>query len=393
MDVESLRNITAARQQLVWTLEKLAVWEDCFVNAAELLLGLAEAENATNSNNATGTFIELFSLIPGGSSTQANPNVRLSVLVSALDSDSTERRRLGLKACASALSTGPMFRIVGPEHQGLRATIQFWIPKTYGELWDAYRAVWQLLLDRLTIWQSDDRKVLISTLIEASWSTLHIESLTASVLETLYTIALDDDTDVKKLVELIQHQLRHKESQLPGDVKQGLESICERLDGHDFTSKLRRFVKHVTREDYYDDNLNQTKLVECKLDELAAEVHDNPKLLITELPWLVCEESSPAYYFAFRISKQDTQRSMLPKILEQYITHRETASTSFLGGYLAAIFDHDVEEWESLMLELAHNSSIADRFSDFVITSGMSDRIAMQVINQCRSGLQSKERL
>jgi transcriptional regulator with XRE-family HTH domain len=393
MDVESLRNITVARQWLVWTLEKLAVWEDCFVNAAELLLGLAEAENATISNNATGTFIELFSLIPSWGPTQANPNVRLRVLVSALDSDSTERRRLGLKACASALFTGWASRTVGPEHQGLRATIQFWMPKTYGELWDAYRAVWQLLLDRLITWRGDDRKTLISTIIEASWSTLHIEPLTALVVETLDTIAFDDDTDIKELIQLIRRQLSHKESQLPSDIKGRLKSIYERLDGHDFVSKLRRFVKHITWEDYHDDELNDTDLVDRKLDELAAEARENEGLLIPELPWLICEESSPAYYFAFRISKLDTQRSMLSMILEQYETHRKTASTSFLGGYLAAIFDRDVEEWESVMLELARHPSIADRFSDFVITSGMSDRMAMQVMDQCRSGLQSKERL
>lgn len=79
----------------------------------------------------------------------------------------------------------------------------------------------------------------------------------------------------------------------------------------------------------------------------------------------------------------------MPKLLEQYATHKTDASPSFLGGYLRAIFNRNAEEWESVMLDPA----TADRFSDFVVNSGMTDVIARRVIDQCRGGLQSKDRL
>jgi hypothetical protein len=41
----------------------------------------------------------------------------------------------------------------------------------------------------------------------------------------------------------------------------------------------------------------------------------------------------------------------------------------------------------------APDAVTADRFSDFVVSSGMTDSIARRVIDQCRSGLQDKERL
>jgi len=217
--------------------------------------------------------------------------------------------------------------------------------------------------------------------------------LTESVVETLRNIASDDDTDVKSLVDLLRRQLRHKESKLSDDVQAALQSICDQLDGHDFQSKLRRFVKHVSWEDYHDDDLNKTRLVDQKLDELAAEINRTPELLIRELPWLVCEDSNPAYCFAFRISKQDPHRSMLATILEQQRTGGEAASTFFLSGYLAAIFERDKEEWELVMVELSRAPATASRFSDFVISSGMSDRMVKKVIEQCRNGLQSKDRL
>jgi len=393
MDASALRKVSESRHWLVRALEKLAVWADCFANAAELLLALAEAENANNSNNATGTFASLFSLIPGCAPTQASPDVRIGVLVSALDSDSAERRKLGLKACANALDTGSTSRMIGPEHQGLRRTIPFWVPQTYEQLWGAYREVWQLLLDRLDTWDGENLKLLISTIIEAAWSVLHIRELTDSVVETLESVALDQRTDVKALVEFIHRQLRNKESKLSENTKSSLKSICERLDGIDFASKLRRFVKHATWDDCHDDELNKTKLVDTKLDELAESVRDDPDLLVSELPWLVCEDSNPAYCFAFRIGKDDVKRSWLPKIREECAMLKDAAATSFLSGYLRAIFVVDEEEWESVMLDLADDTATANRYSDFVVSSGMTDSIARRVIDQCRNGLQSKERL
>jgi hypothetical protein len=72
---------------------------------------------------------------------------------------------------------------------------------------------------------------------------------------------------------------------------------------------------------------------------------------------------------------------------------KEAAAVSFLSGYLNSIFDQNLTEWESVMLSIAENPSIGDRFSDFVIGSGMSDRIAEKVVEQCRSGAQGTERL
>lgn len=393
MDNAALRKVTESRQWLIWALEKLAVWEDCFTNAAELLLVLAEAENVNNSNDATSTFTSLFSLIPGWAATQASPGVRISVLVSALDSDSAKIRELGLIACSNALSTEPGFRMVGPEHQGLKPTILFWVPQTYGELWDAYREVWQLFVDRLKIWEGEDRKLLITSVLKAAWSVIHIKVLTDSVVETLEFIALDEQTDVRALVEFTKRQLCHGESKLSDNTKSSLKSIYKRLDGHDFASTLRRYVKHTTWEDYHDDELNETKLVDRKLDELAESVRNDPDLLVSELPWLLSEDSSPAYCFAFNISKGDSNRSWLPKIREQYTMLKDATATSFLSGYLRAIFIRDEQEWESVMLDLADDSATAERFSDFVVSSGMTNAIARRVIDQCRNGLQSKERL
>ena len=50
------------RRDVIWTLEGTALYPDLFKQSARLLLKLADAENETWSNNATGVFTGLFSL-------------------------------------------------------------------------------------------------------------------------------------------------------------------------------------------------------------------------------------------------------------------------------------------------------------------------------------------
>jgi len=392
LTVSELGHVTESRHWLVSALEKLAVWEDCFVDAAELLLDLAEAENSKNGNNASGTFTELFSLVPGWGPTQANPKTRFRVLISALESDSEARRALGLKACVASLNDDPSTRLVGPEHQGLRARIQFWIPATWEELWDAHEEVWNLLVCKLHKWEGEDRRILISAIIETSWSSLYVERLRQSVVQTLHKVANDGHADISALVELIARLTRSGGEKIPEDVKNELSQIRLMLDGNDFATKLRRFVKHVSWEDYHDDNHERSNLVEDKLDELALVVKDDPQILDNELQWLVREESGPAYAFAYRISNNDAELSILPRILKQHESD-SSAATQFLSGYLAGIFRRDPLERDRILRDISLNPATQERFSDFVIGSGLNDMAAAMVIEQCESGRQPKSHL
>jgi len=101
---EHLLRFTTGRREVVWALEKIAMWRDLFADAASLLLALGEAENETWSNNASGVFAELFSLGRGRvAPTEASPQERFPVLKEALESSSKDRRLLALRACDRAL--------------------------------------------------------------------------------------------------------------------------------------------------------------------------------------------------------------------------------------------------------------------------------------------------
>jgi len=392
MNVDALRRLDEPRQFLVWALEKIGVWRECFVGAARLLLMLAEAENSNHGNNATGTFEQLFSLNRGFAPTQAEPAIRLAVLDDVLESKSTERRKLGLRACAKALNTSADFRLVGPEHQGLRKKLEFWTPNTYDEFCECHRQVWELLVSKRGLWEGDDRSRLHSTLISAAWSTLHIRPLTTLVLDTLKSIANDPATDTGALVTLIKRQLGHKNGNLPADVREGLASLCQSLDGHDFSSRLRRFVKFLTWDDAHGDDGHDGNRINLMLDTLADQAAGDVALLRSQLPWLVQEASNAAYCFAFRLSQRDLTQRLLDPILSHYAAGSK-CETTLLAGYLAGIFARDVRKWETLLEQMADNPSLGECFSDIVIASGISDSMAKMVIVHCRSGKQSIERL
>ncbi len=130
---ERLLHFKEARQQIVWALEKIAIWPKYFCRAAGVLLKLGAAENAHYSNDASGTFAGLFNPAPGPSApTGANPTERLPALQAALASNAREERQLALRACQSALSTYSGGRMIGAEYQGLRPTAKLWTPETWG---------------------------------------------------------------------------------------------------------------------------------------------------------------------------------------------------------------------------------------------------------------------
>lgn len=83
---QELLDFEQNRQNLVWALEKIAVWPTFTVRAALVLARLAINENAQNSNNATGTFVGLFRIGPEAAATETSPQARLPALLKLLRS-------------------------------------------------------------------------------------------------------------------------------------------------------------------------------------------------------------------------------------------------------------------------------------------------------------------
>lgn len=144
---EELRQLAdGGRRYVVFALEKLVFRRNTFVAAATLLRRLGAAENENRiSNNASGTFKELYQLYLSG--TEAPPEQRLRVIDEGLSSADEAERRLCLEALGTMLKRHHFTRSGGAEQIGSAAPLRDWEPKTWGDVFDYHRAALSRLLD------------------------------------------------------------------------------------------------------------------------------------------------------------------------------------------------------------------------------------------------------
>ena len=391
-DKETLLQFTEGRRCVIWALEKIAVWRDWFTDAAQLLLALGEAENETCSNNASGTFVALFSLGTGKVAlTEAAPTDRLPVLIEAFESDSKQRRILALKACNVALESRRFLRMGSAEYQGLRPEAELWTPKTYGELWDAYCQVWQLLSQQLEYLPEDEREEAVSILIGHLRELEKIPSLTDTVVETVETIVQNKYVNEKQLIEEISKILYHDESYgdngLSNKTRQRLEQLKDKLVGSGFHSRLQRYVGLALLEDKYDADGKPVDPVKSHLETLAQQAVEDHCLLQSELHWLVTIEAKKGYHFGYELGKRDDNFCLLPTLLDAQRNAEEKVSFSFLGGYFRAIFEESLPLWEEQLDELVNDTTLNIAIPELTKCSGLTDLAGLRVLNLAENGI------
>lgn len=386
-DKETLLQFTEGRRYVIWSLEKIAVWRDLFADAARLLLALGEAENEGCSNNASGVFAGLFS--PGYgpvAPTEASPAERFPVLKEAIESDSKERRALALRACREALKSESFSRIGSPEYQGLRKEPELWTPKTYGELWDAYRRVWQLLSDQLTRLPEDEREKAAAILLGHAGRLGKIPDLGNAAVGTVRTIAQEKYLGKKQVIEAISKALFYAGKSMLPETRQRWEQLKAELVGSDFPSMMQRYVGMDLLVDQLDEDRNHVDQVQPQLEKLANQVVENPSLLQPELHWLVTEEAKNGLRFGYELGKRDGGFSLLPMLLGAQREASENSDSYFLGGYFRTMFDTDVALWEQEIERLVEDSKLnvliplLTRYS-----SGMTDRIGLHLLKLAKS--------
>ena len=386
-DKETLLQFTGGRRDIIWALEKIAVWRDLFADAARLLLTLGEAENEGWSNNASGVFAGLFSPARGRvAPTEASPEERFPILKEAFESGSKERRALALKACDVALESRRFSRMAGPEYQGLRKEPELWTPKTYDELWDAYRRVWQLLSDQLTCLPQDEREEVAAILLGHAGRLGGIPDLDNAAVGTVRTIAQEKYLGKKQVIEAISKTLFYAGKSMLPETQQRWEQLREELVGSDFPSMMQRYVGMDLLVDRFDEDRNHVDQAQPQLEKLADQVVENPSLLEPELHWLVTEEAKNGLRFGYELGKRDSEFSLLPMLLGAQREARENSDSYFLGGYFRAMFDTDVALWEQEIERLVEDSKLnvliplLTRYS-----RGMTDQIGLRLLELAES--------
>jgi len=383
-DRDRLLSFAEGRQYIVWALEKIAIWPQFFCRSAAVLLNLAE--NANWSNNATGTFAELFSLAYGPmGSTETPPTQRLPALRAALESDSPNRRAVGLKACASALVLDHYSKAVGPEHQGLRPTAKLWTPRIWGDLFDACKDVWNLLVQVRSAWTGEERRSAASVLIDAAFALVPIRYLATMVLKTLNGLIDDPTTDLRKLAGFVTTRL-HSPTELTPATIRSIKALHRRITGRSYASRLRR---HVLLGDWYEehgDHGNPTEQYRLRIESLAAQAAARPRLLKPLIPQLITSEGNGLLPFGFALAERDPKRRVLTDLLDAHRQAAPPVNTALLSAYLAAVFRHDKQEWESIALPLLSDDALRPVAWNVVVRSGLTSAVMSKLHEEATQG-------
>jgi hypothetical protein len=384
---DELLQFTTGRRQVVWALEMIAMWGEFFVDAARLLLALGEAENEKISNNASGVFIQLFSPATGKvAPTEASPQERFPVLVEAIESSSSERRLLALRACDQALESQHFVRSIGAEYQGLRKPPELWRPKTWGELFDAYRQVWQLLSERLDSFPMDERQETISIILKRASSLTGSDNLADMVFNTLIDLIQRQYVNKKTILANAIQMLRYGRNHLSEKTRERWKQLKDELEGTDFSSLMKRYVGMDLLEDKFDNEGLYGDQAESKIKELAQQALSND-LLEPELPWLVTTEAEKGFSFGYELGLIDTDFSQFPTLLNAQRQAGENSSVFFLSGYLRALRNRYEELWETLLDDLMNDEKLSIYIPEITLRCGFSDRAALRVLGLGKSGV------
>ena len=341
---QELLDFSEHRQNLVWTLEKIAVWPALTVRALRVLARFAVNENASFSNNATGTLIGLFRIGPEAAATESTPEARLPAMLEFLRASGDAERRLGLQAMGAALdSRGMGFRIVGPEYQGLKERAKLWIPSTYGEWWHAKHIYFQALLDETRDWPPSLRPEVCQALLEAVEQQITTPPCTELAFQVLSVLTEDSAMPAEKLNHFFWHWQEYGNNGEHPEIAKRLRNIERRYTRRNLASRFQRYVIDVDWMEWDGDfrerhgkPRNRAKIL---VNALARRIARHPEKLTQIQHLLSPTGNAPAlWHFGEQLAVNDRARELLPYLTRLAL---ETKHQVCLHGYLSAVQSND----------------------------------------------------
>jgi hypothetical protein len=373
------------RQNVVWALEKIAVWPPYTIRAIQVLTRFAVNENAEFSNNSTGTLVGLFRIGPEAAATESSPELRLPALVNLLRAPGDMERRLGLKAMESALdSRGMGMRIVGPEYQGLRQRAKLWIPATYGDWWQARLIYFQAMIDETRNWPSRLRGEVCLALLNAVEQQIKTPPCTELAFQVLKALVQDDAMAPGKLNEFFWHWEEYADNENNLTIAHSLRvrSIERQYTKRNLASRFQRYVIDVDwmewDEDFRERHHKGKNRSKALVNALARRIARHPRKLAEVQHLLAPAKDTPAlWHFGEQLGLNDPARALLTPLAQLAI---ETAHQSCLHGYLTAIRCCDPKFYHSTVAGLVNEKATAWLGASIALRSEYEDELFVQCL-------------
>lgn len=388
-DLPRLRSWHSGRLDIVRALEYISVWDTCYERATRVLIKLALVENSDYSNNSTGTLKGLFAIGLGWAATQASPEVRFRVLKELVTSRDDAAFRLGLECAKEWLSTYGGYRVIGPEHQGLRPTIEFWRPKTYGDIYNAWRSVWRLLCVEINGAESIRKDQIASVLVESAEGLIQIESLSEEVTATLFSLAKDNSIEKRPLVSLVIRLLKYRCDDMPRSSVDRIIQLDETLTGSTLWDRISRYVLHTNWDEDYSldgDEVSDSDLPLRRCVSLAQEMMLDNDILAENLRGLLTSSGHKLPTLGVECGKLAFDEELDGLILSATSESLQGINAEFLGGFLKGVRTINEERWEGLLHSLLDNAKTRVLGTQCIACSGLSESIISKLVTLYSTG-------
>jgi hypothetical protein len=382
-EVDELLAWKDGRQDIVWALEYTAVWAECFQRSVRVLAKMAAAENSNNSNNSRGTLIHLFSVGIGWAGTQATPAQRFPLLRSLVTSRDESMHALGLELAKSWLSTHGGTRTVGPEHQGLRPTIEFWRPQTYGEVFDAWRQAWRLLVDEFKGAGVGRRNAIANTMFLSAPGLIPISAMTEEVLATLFMLAKATDLDKKALTELVIDLLRNRNDGLPEEVMSQIRQLDDIVTGTTLWERISRFVLNSNWNEDYDfsgESVKESAIPGERVDQLAKELMTSMEVFSVHAQDLLRASGHRLGNFGAACGRLAKERSWDTLLSDEMSQCGDALGAEFVAGYLAGMRTINMGRCEEFLLSMLESAAFRKVAVECAWRCGVSDRVLYRMV-------------
>jgi len=318
------------RRELMWALEQLLFREKTSRSALKLVWLLAEAENESYGNNATGVLAECLHPLHGQMPLPLDERIE-ALKEFTSDKASKEGKIVAIKSAGEALSMGSYMVRHSTGPVPLDSMPRF----THGDFYDYARDLVDILIVAATDVNSDVATVALKELpsLTAKCGIQGLPQDAIARFQRLVDWGLEGKPglEVASLFDALNrmHHVffdRMNKQDYPTDRKEELKRLINELDGlkirlekGDFLVRLKRWAGSWTMEDDEDVSVNGRYSTRCEqeLEKLAEEVVQNPNLLSNQvISWLLSDSAQKSHTYFFYLGLKDTN-SLFLRLIEE----------------------------------------------------------------------------
>jgi hypothetical protein len=290
-----------ARREVVNALARLAGTREAFRSTVLALVSLAEAENETYANNASGELLACFKLVLSGSPLPYSD--RLLVLDEVIARKQPGLTVLAIRALAQIGERFHSGRADGGFNPALPEPQ--WFPRTADEYIDSVSAALRRLSDLATQGDPAVRDELLKAVTDLTH--LLADRETRPHVRALYDSLLLGYPELRgslrrSLLDYLAFDRKHRKELGPEDFRE-LEEFSANFADHSLSGRMREALGVYSEPGEGSD-----------LSSLAAELLKSPEVLEQEWAWLTSGAANLAWYLGEALAAADTGDSLAPRL-------------------------------------------------------------------------------